>query len=299
MMARISCSRTSKLTSVKRLTPPKASEMSSNVEHDLAELARRSPCGSSALSAAALAAARRRTLRVADLQVGRARCRCGRPRTAPASRRTARLPRVQRVDEHRVLLGDEAAAHLARARELAVVGIELLVQHQEAVDLRAGELASGARSALTFSTHSRIELVRPPASPRGPCIPNKARSRRSAQLPTARMSMLMMAQTCRAPSPNATASLMYGKELELVLDVLGREQRAVGELADVLGASMIFSCPRASKKPASPVWNQPRHRSIPRSPLLVPIQLGDPERHDLVVFMNTLTGNGEGSKLRR
>ena len=36
-----------------------------------------------------------------------------------------------------------------------------------------------------------------------------------------------------------------------------------------------------------------------RSPLLVPIQLSDAERHDLVVFMNTLTGEGEGSKLRR
>ena len=36
-----------------------------------------------------------------------------------------------------------------------------------------------------------------------------------------------------------------------------------------------------------------------RSPLLVPIQLSDAERHDLVVFMDTLTGNGEGSKLRR
>jgi len=36
-----------------------------------------------------------------------------------------------------------------------------------------------------------------------------------------------------------------------------------------------------------------------RSPLLVPIQLSDAERHDLVVFMNTLTGDGEGPKLRR
>jgi cytochrome c peroxidase len=36
-----------------------------------------------------------------------------------------------------------------------------------------------------------------------------------------------------------------------------------------------------------------------RSPLLVPIQLSDTERRDLVVFMNTLTGDGEGSKLRR
>src|SRR6188508_2661566 len=36
-----------------------------------------------------------------------------------------------------------------------------------------------------------------------------------------------------------------------------------------------------------------------RSPLLVPIQLSDAERGDLVAFMETLTGNGEGAKLRR
>ena len=35
-----------------------------------------------------------------------------------------------------------------------------------------------------------------------------------------------------------------------------------------------------------------------RSPLLVPIQLSDTERHDLVVFMETLTGDGEGPKPR-
>ena len=36
-----------------------------------------------------------------------------------------------------------------------------------------------------------------------------------------------------------------------------------------------------------------------RSPLLVPIQLSDTERQDLVVFMETLTGDGEGPKPRR
>ena len=36
-----------------------------------------------------------------------------------------------------------------------------------------------------------------------------------------------------------------------------------------------------------------------RSPLLVPIALSYAERHDLVVFMSTLTGEGEGPKLRR
>ena len=50
-----------------------------------------------------------------------------------------RRARVERVDQHRVFFGDEAAAHLARARQLVVVGIELLVQDQEAVHLRVGE----------------------------------------------------------------------------------------------------------------------------------------------------------------
>ena len=36
-----------------------------------------------------------------------------------------------------------------------------------------------------------------------------------------------------------------------------------------------------------------------RSSLLVPIQLSDAERHDLVAFMETLTGDGEGPRSRR
>ena len=55
------------------------------------------------------------------------------------------LAAVERVDQHLVALGDEAAADLARARQLAVVGVELLVQDQEAADLAAGELARRRR----------------------------------------------------------------------------------------------------------------------------------------------------------
>ena len=75
----------------------------------------------------------------------------------------SRLAAVQRVDQHLVLLGDEAAPHLARARQLAVVGVELLVQDQEAADLLPASFSSAARSALTFSTQSRDQLAAPRA----------------------------------------------------------------------------------------------------------------------------------------
>ena len=102
---------------------------------------------------------RREGLRVADLQVAAILP------VRPSSKRTCAstaplvLAAVQRVDQCGVLLPDEAPAHLARARQLAVVRVELLVQDEEAVDLRAGELGSAARSALTFSTHSRTSSI--------------------------------------------------------------------------------------------------------------------------------------------
>ena len=66
---------------------------------------------------------------------------CGRPRTSPAvSMNCSLLPPYSASTSTSYLLADEAAADLARARELAVVGVELLVQDQEAVDLAAGEL---------------------------------------------------------------------------------------------------------------------------------------------------------------
>ena len=63
---------------------------------------------------------------------------------------------VERLDQRRVLLGDEAPPHLAGAGELAVVGIELLVQEQEAADLRAASAGSAARLRLTRSTRLAI-----------------------------------------------------------------------------------------------------------------------------------------------
>ena len=63
---------------------------------------------------------------------------------------------VQRVDQPGVFLRDESAPHLARARQLVIVRVELLVQYQEAAHLRIGEPGSPASSAFTFSTQPRI-----------------------------------------------------------------------------------------------------------------------------------------------
>ena len=51
--------------------------------------------------------------------------------------------------------------------------------------------------------------------------------------------------------------LDVGIELQLVLDVFRREQRAVAQPADVLGAVDDLQMPVWSKKPASPVCTQP------------------------------------------
>ena len=55
------------------------------------------------------------------------------------------LSAVERIDQHAILLRDEAAPHLARAGELVVVGIELLVQDQKPTDLRVDEAALGGQ----------------------------------------------------------------------------------------------------------------------------------------------------------
>ena len=47
-----------------------------------------------------------------------------------------------------VALGDEAAADLLRARQFAVVGVELLVQDEEAPDLRAAHARLGGQRSV-------------------------------------------------------------------------------------------------------------------------------------------------------
>jgi hypothetical protein len=61
---------------------------------------------------------------------------------------------VERFDQRRVALGDEAAAHLLGAGQLAVVGVEFLVQDQEAADLGAGHPRLGRRASGSPRRHA-------------------------------------------------------------------------------------------------------------------------------------------------
>src|SRR6267143_1640815 len=122
MMARISCSRTSNETPCKATTPPKASEMSSiwrmtapivlpvviardETGRDSRRLHRRGDTVG---------------LRLQDFQVRRYRAGAAVPEAHLGLDEAARLVRVESIDQRGVFLADVAAAHLARARELAV-----------------------------------------------------------------------------------------------------------------------------------------------------------------------------------
>src|SRR5688572_26893978 len=122
MMARTSCSRTSKDTSVSAFTPPKASDTPSTAR-TTSPIARSVAARSfrfmrPALSCSRLRGQRREGLGGVHAQLGAHEAR------APVLEAHLRLdhaaldPGIQGVHDGRVLLADEAAAHLARAREL-------------------------------------------------------------------------------------------------------------------------------------------------------------------------------------
>src|ERR1700681_4659013 len=140
MMARISCSRTSKLIPVSAFTPPNESEIlssSSTTAPLLRAVLMRWSCPSRCLARDG----RGQGFGFLYPQVG------GHHAAAAILELHQRfhvlhvLVRIKRIDQLAVLFGDEAAAHLARARELVVVGVELFVQDDEAMDLRRGERA--------------------------------------------------------------------------------------------------------------------------------------------------------------
>ncbi len=56
--------------------------------------------------------------------------------------------RIERREQFAVALGDDGPAHLSGPGELAVVGVELLVENQKPPDLRAGELGIAGESVV-------------------------------------------------------------------------------------------------------------------------------------------------------
>src|SRR6266705_3276090 len=234
MMARISCSRTSKETPWSATTPPKASETSSisRIGRPIFLPAVMSAKGNSGRFPRRGGA---EGLRLHDLQVGRHRSGAPVLEAHLSLDETARLVRVESVDQHRVLVSDVAASYLARARELAVVGLEFLVQNEEAPNLRVGERGV-LREVAVGLLHAFADEIEHRGLRSEVCV---ARVRQVAPLgPVADRGHVDVDERADLVAPLAEAHgfLDVGEELELVLEILWREQGAVGELSHVFRA---------------------------------------------------------------
>src|SRR6266576_85182 len=161
MMARISCARTSKETPWSATTPPKASEMSS-ISRMTAPAFLAVVISRDETSRASRRLPRRGDtvgLRLHDSQVRRYRAGAAVLETHLGLDEAARPVRVEGIDQDGVFLGDVAAAHFARARELAVVGVELLLQYEETVDLRVAQRRVGGKVAVHLFDAFAHQLV--------------------------------------------------------------------------------------------------------------------------------------------
>src|SRR5215472_11299369 len=135
MIARISCSRTSKLIPVSALTPPKERDTRSSWRTT-------SPIFRCVVTLRGFPRVDRgEDFRFGDVEIGGDHSCAAVLELHLGLDVLDALAVVKRADQHGVFLRDEAPAHLARARELVVVRIELLVQDEKAMDLRGGERA--------------------------------------------------------------------------------------------------------------------------------------------------------------
>src|SRR5262249_54576542 len=142
---------------------------------------------------------------------------------------------VERVDQCRVLPGHVASTDLARPRDLLVVRIELLVQDEEPPDLRGLQLLvllEAAVHALDLAADEVVDLgllaeigVARIGNPPALCpVPDGGEvdvHQRGHERPVL---------------ADADGFLHVGRELQLVLEILGRKDRAVGQAGDVASA---------------------------------------------------------------
>src|SRR6185436_7319053 len=144
------------------------------------------------------------------------------------------LVRVERIHQRGVLLGDEPPTDLACPGDLLVVGVQLLVKHQEAADLGAAKLRLVeeapvhprhllADELVDLGLLGQVRVARVgEAAPLGP-----APDRRDVDVEERGHVGAVLSDADRLTD--------VGRELELVLQVLRREQRAVSEPTHVAG----------------------------------------------------------------
>src|SRR5438477_9033200 len=141
---------------------------------------------------------------------------------------------VERRDQRRVAFGDEAAADLLRARDFPVIGVELLVQDEEAPNLRAGHglLLCQRPVHLLYMLGEHVVNARMPCQLLIGAIddvvalgPVPDRGQVDVQHGADEIALVAI--------DHSFADV--GIELELVLDVFRREQGSVVEAADILG----------------------------------------------------------------
>jgi hypothetical protein len=169
-------------------------------------------------------------------------------------------PSVQGIDQHLVLVGDEAALDLAGAGHLAVVGVQLLVQHQEAAHLAARQQAVGGQVGVDLLDALADQLQHlglagqvgvagvGQVAPLGPVA-----HRFDVDVDEGADLLAAVAEGHRLLD-------VKGKNFSLFSTYLGANiapSLAPPWRPTSLARSMIFRCPLASRKPASPVWYQP------------------------------------------
>src|SRR5690606_15522813 len=139
----------------------------------------------------------------------------------------------QRFDQHAIFFGDETAPDLAGTREFVVVGVEFLVQHQEARHLGGAQFGIGRQIGIDL-LHAVADQVLHFGLARQVDIPGIGKPAPLGPVAHGFEIDVDEGTHLAAARPKSNRLFDVGEELELVLDVLGGEQAAVGELADIL-----------------------------------------------------------------